>query len=87
MSAAAAPVTVHAGIFVQSRLPILLHRVIPAGTLSLNSIGMIEAGIWATVIASAAGISYATTGRGDIAFGSVATTMAAGAAAYYMAPP
>lgn len=39
------PVTVHAGFFVQSRLPVVLHRIIPANTLSMQGIATLEAAI------------------------------------------
>ena len=50
MSSNAAPSPVHSGILVQSRLPLVLHRVLPAGTLSLQNIGMVEAAIIGSLI-------------------------------------
>ena len=80
MSATAAPVSVHSGIFVQSRLPLVLHRVIPSGILSLQNIGMLEAGVIGILI-----------GQTLLSMGSSPTEMAmsagVGAGAYYMAPP
>jgi hypothetical protein len=80
MSGPAAPVTVHSGIFVQSRLPIVLHRIIPAGSLSLHNIGMIEAGLLGIVISQT--LFFA---RGN--FTEYAIGAAVGAGAYHMAPP
>jgi hypothetical protein len=74
------PVSVHAGIFVQSRLPIVLHRVIPGGTLSLHNIGMVEAALIGVMIDQ-----YVLGGRGGMMENAVAGAIGAGL--YHMAPP
>ena len=84
MSAPAAPSTVHAGIFVQSRLPLVLRRVIPNGSLSLQNIGMLEAAIIGNLI-----YYYGLRGNSMAPLQTTEIMMAAGvgAGAYYMAPP
>ena len=79
MSNGAAPATVHSGIFVQSRLPILLHRVLPAGTLTLQMMGTVEAGVLGIVLGQ---MFFGM--RGDIM--SMAISGGIGAGVYKMLP-
>lgn len=81
MSASTAPATMHAGIFVQSRLPLVLHRVIPAGAISLHNIGMIEAAIIGSLVATYALRLPMRTNTDILA------PMAVGAGLYHLAPP
>lgn len=85
MSSNGAPASVHAGIFVQSRLPLVLHRVIPSGSLTLHTIGMIEAALIANLI-----YIYGLRGNSIApldAMTEIALPMAVGAGLYHMAPP
>lgn len=85
MATNATPVPVHSGILVQSRLPIVLHRVIPSGTISLHNIGMIEAAVIANLI-----YVYALRGSSFAPLDTVSEIlfpMAVGAGLYHMAPP
>jgi hypothetical protein len=85
MASDTAPATVHAGIFVQSRLPVVLHRILPSGSLSLHNIGMIEAALIANLL-------YYYVLRGNSlapldTMTEIALPMAVGAGLYHMAPP
>jgi hypothetical protein len=85
MSGNAAPVTVHAGLFVQSRLPVVLHRVIPTGTLSLQNIGTLEAALIANLL-----YVYVMRRPSSVPLDTVSEIlfpMAVGAGVYKMLPP
>ena len=83
----AKPVSMHSGLFVQSRLPIVLHRVIPTGMISLHNIGMIEAAALANLawLVFRAGLvpSFVPLDRAK----DIALPMAVGAGLYFVAPP
>jgi hypothetical protein len=71
----------HAGYLVQSRLPLVLHRVIPAGVISLHNIGMIEAAVIGSLIATyVLGMPMRT-------YPELLIPMAVGAGLYHVAPP
>ena len=84
----AKPVSMHSGLFVQSRLPIVLHRIIPSGMISLHNIGMIEAAALANLLYLAV-----RSGSGLYRFvplntaQDIALPMAVGAGLYHVAPP
>jgi hypothetical protein len=72
------PSSMHTGIFVRSRLPVLAHRVVPSGVFALHTLGLAEA----AVIGMAIGW---TIGYGDRM--SLLVAGGLGAGAYHMAPP
>lgn len=82
-TAIAAPATVHSGVFVQSRLPILLHKAISPGVLSLHNIGMVEAAIIGVAI------YWAARGRNAPAMMRSEVLIAGGTGSllYHIAPP
>lgn len=77
------PATTHAGIFVQSRLPVLLHRVLPTGMLSIQAIAQLEAAILANLI-----YAYAIReSSAPLEMMEILAAGAVGAGLYQMAPP
>ena len=71
----------HAGYLVQSRLPLVLHRVVPAGAISLHNLGMIEAALIGSLIATyVIGMPMRTNSE-------ILVPMAVGAGLYHVAPP
>jgi hypothetical protein len=81
----AAPVTVHASPFSQSRLPIVLHRIIPAGTISMYYLGMLEAAAITNLIYI--GLLRPQSSLPLDRMYEIALPMAVGAGLYKMAPP
>jgi len=83
MSGNAAPATVHSGILVKSRLPMLLHRVIPAGSLSLSTMGYVEAGLISYIVY----YNGIRSSRAPMDMMETALAAGFGVGAYHMAPP
>lgn len=79
----AAPVIVHAGIFVQSRLPMVLHMVMPSGLMTMNNIAKLEAAIIANLIY----FNFVRISQAPMELMEIVVAGGVGAGLYHMAPP